>query len=297
MRAVFWLLAVALVAATEPGEEPWVEEEDLEAPYNEEPDAHERPNRETYVESPYGDHIRVKRRCSRCGYEPEYRVRRSSEYVRVPRQVHQYEVHEFTDEGSFPSPPYEEMLAASAEHYHRVYAAPGAPGSAHYLQDVSPPQGGPIPAYVKPPAVVSVASSPVSSPYVSPPVSYVNAPVPIAVRDPVAIAEAPVVGPVPVASQPVVLPARQLADLSAAAGHHHHKHSHGHKAGGGHHKHSGHQAAHGGKVWSMLLGFVLSLYLFLCFLYELMVLKGRVCLLKFIPTTLQNSVSLTTSFM
>ncbi|XP_061706666.1 GATA zinc finger domain-containing protein 16-like isoform X1 [Cydia pomonella] len=70
-------------------------------------------------EGPFEEHIRVKR----CTYEdvPISRVRRS---VRTPRQVHQYEVHEFTDGDSYPSPPYEEMLAASAEHYHKVYAAP-----------------------------------------------------------------------------------------------------------------------------------------------------------------------------
>ncbi|XP_063375168.1 histidine-rich glycoprotein-like [Cydia amplana] len=70
-------------------------------------------------EGPFEEHIRVKR----CTYEdvPLSRVRRS---LRTPRQVHQYEVHEFTDGESYPSPPYEEMLAASAEHYHKVYAAP-----------------------------------------------------------------------------------------------------------------------------------------------------------------------------
>ncbi|XP_059061170.1 histidine-rich glycoprotein-like isoform X2 [Achroia grisella] len=122
MRPVaIWLLTVVALAAAEIAEEPWVEEEDLEEPYNEErEETIERYRREAYVEEPYEEHIRVKR----CYDEPVYRVRRSADYSRVPRQVHQYEVHEFTDDASPSSPPYEEMLAASADHYHRVYAAP-----------------------------------------------------------------------------------------------------------------------------------------------------------------------------
>lgn len=141
MRVTFWLLALAaLTVAQDVGDagEPWVEEEELEEPYADEREDHAH-SRKAYVDGPYDEQVRVRRRC--CDYEfepaPPRRVRRSpepDENNRKSRQVHQYEVHEFTDEGSsFPSPPYEEMLAASAEHYHRVYAAPGAPDSSHYL--------------------------------------------------------------------------------------------------------------------------------------------------------------------
>lgn len=141
MRSTFWLLAIAaLTAAQDAGDagEPWVEEEELEEPYADEREDHAH-SRKAYVDGPYDEQVRVRRRC--CDYEydpaPTRRIRRSPEQEennRKPRHVHQYEVHEFTDEGSsFPSPPYEEMLAASAEHYHRVYAPPGAPDPVHYL--------------------------------------------------------------------------------------------------------------------------------------------------------------------
>lgn len=140
MRAAFWLLAIASLTIAQDIEdtgEPWVEEEELEEPYADEREDHAH-SRKAYVDEPYEEQVRVRRRC--CDYEydptPPQRTKRSPEpeqYNRKPRQVHQYEVHEFTDEGSsFPSPPYEEMLAASAEHYHRVYAAPDASASIHY---------------------------------------------------------------------------------------------------------------------------------------------------------------------
>lgn len=140
MQPAIWLLTVvALAIAQDIGNagQPWVEEEDLEEPYRDEREDHSR-SRKAYVDEPYEEQVRIRRRCCDYEYDPASprRMRRSpepEEYVRKPRQVHQYEVYESTDEGSLPSPPYEEMLAASAEHYHRVYAAPGAPVSAHYL--------------------------------------------------------------------------------------------------------------------------------------------------------------------
>ncbi|XP_053599547.1 histidine-rich glycoprotein-like isoform X2 [Plodia interpunctella] len=130
--AVIWLSLLA-IAVAEIAEEPWVEEE-ADEQYNEEVETHERSRREAYVEEPYEEHVRVKRRCyDEVVPDRHYRVRRSDEYARVPRQVHQYEVHEFTDDAYPSSLPYEEMLAASAEHYHRVYAVPGAPAPARYL--------------------------------------------------------------------------------------------------------------------------------------------------------------------
>lgn len=140
MRAAFWLLAIVALAFAQDVDdigEPWVEEEELEEPYMNEREDHTR-SRKADVDEPYEEQVRVRRRC--CDYEydpaPPRRTKRSPEpeqYNRKPRQVHQYEVHEFIDEGSsFPSPPYEEMLAASAEHYHRVYAAPGAPAFTHH---------------------------------------------------------------------------------------------------------------------------------------------------------------------
>lgn len=58
MRTIVWLLAVALVAA-EFVEEPWVEEEDLEEPYNDYPEA-----RSTQDFEGVDENIREKR-CSR----------------------------------------------------------------------------------------------------------------------------------------------------------------------------------------------------------------------------------------
>ncbi|XP_072941983.1 uncharacterized protein [Epargyreus clarus] len=124
MRYAVWLLVVA-AAVAEIAEEPWVEEEELEEPYDEY--EHNRERRDVHDSGPYDEHVRVKR----CRDEPVYRERRSAEYTRTPRQVHQYEVNEFNEESSFPSPPYEEMLAASAEHYHKFQA----PGAAKYMKE------------------------------------------------------------------------------------------------------------------------------------------------------------------
>lgn len=152
---VIWLLLA--VAAAEFAQEPWVEEEDVDEPYDvEEEEVVYRRRRDVHDEGPYDEHIRVKRCCE----EPQ-RYKRSADYVRVPRQVHQYEVHEFNEDAEPSSPPYEEMLAAASDHYHRVYASPGAPKSARYLDpDVSST------ANVVPPthnAHTNHANSPVSS--------------------------------------------------------------------------------------------------------------------------------------
>lgn len=294
MRAALWLLAIAaFTVAQDAGDAggPWVEEEELEEPYANEREDHAH-SRKAYVDEPYEEQVRIRRRC--CDYEydpaPPRRTRRSpepDEYIRRPRQVHQYEVHEFNEEGSsFPSPPYEEMLAASAEHYHRVYAAPGAPASAYYHSpevsaEVPIPlgvhsvsniaQGRALPlkqAYVAVnaanPASVSVKTNKPVPP--SSPVQFI-APIntaPIALTAP----DAPVVGPAPIPATPAPAapPVKLASDLySAAAGHHHQHHhhahgghnhhggnhhhgGHGHTAGGGHHHHGAHHGAHEGKV-------------------------------------------------
>ncbi|KOB72212.1 Uncharacterized protein OBRU01_12459, partial [Operophtera brumata] len=212
MRSVvLWFFLAVAVAAAEYDDEPLeeVEEEDVDDPYSHLPDEEEDYyRRKRDIHEPYEEHIRVKRCC-------EDRVRRSADYVRTPRQVHQYEVHEFTDEHDPSSPPYEEMLAASADHYHSVYAAPGAPKTARYLNpDVTP------------------AQFHVSSP-VSPVLSSVSHEVPL-----------------PVASVPSV-PLQQLdGDQSAAAARHLHqqKHGHGHSQGGGHGNHAKHHKEQGVKT-------------------------------------------------
>ncbi|KPJ14078.1 hypothetical protein RR48_02679 [Papilio machaon] len=116
--ALILLLALAAAVVAEFGEEHWVEEEELDEPYNEEDYRHERKTRaaDEEEETVPDCHKRVRRDATA---EPE-RSRR-------PRRVHQYEVHEYHEEGARPAAPYEEMLAASADHYHRVYAAPPAP--------------------------------------------------------------------------------------------------------------------------------------------------------------------------
>lgn len=259
MRLVIWFLAVA-IAAAEVAEEPWVEEEDLEEPYSEERDEvysrrrrdvyddereeyHDRRRREAYVEDPYEEHVRVKRRCED---EPEYRVRRSADYVRVPRQVHQYEVHEFSDDSAPLSPPYEEMLAASAEHYHRVYAAPGA--HARYIN----PEVSGVPAPIGVAHPVQFASAILPAPKAASLVSedHVKFVAPPNVQANVASVFVPNPVNVPVAAGPALQPLRQLApgDQLGAAGGHHHKHASGHEHGGGHDRHGKHYNEHGGKV-------------------------------------------------
>lgn len=289
MRLVVVWLLVAAFAAAEIAEEPWVEEEDLEEPYVQERDVyhrrrreiydgdrdeeihdrkrrevfnddreeefHDRRRREAYVENPYEEHVRVKRRCED---EPEYRSRRSAGYVRVPRQVHQYEVHEFSDDSTPLSPPYEEMLAASAEHYQRVYAAPAA-HARYFNPQVS---GVPIPVGVAPVASVShpvqfasppsaifpasqaaplVSAGPTNDhvQFVAPPNAQANV-APVFVPNPVNV---------PVAPEPLLQPLKQLAgDQYGSAAGHHHKHATGHEHGGGHSRHAKHYGDHGGKV-------------------------------------------------
>lgn len=278
MRPALWLVlaAAAAVASADAGE-PWVEEEDLEEDLDElyhedHEELRERRRRDTYVERPYEEHIRVKRRCDD---EPAPRVRRSAEYTHMPRQVHQYEVHEFTEEDGPPTLPYEEMLAASANHYHRVVAAPDArsaryvdpvsavgPGAqyapANFLGSADPPENilyarnGFVPVGNANAASVSVRApaTPASAPVSHGPVQFVAS----GNVAPVLSASDPAVGPVPVASEPALVPLQQLAGgdlLSAAAGQkrsHHQPHSHGHTAGGGKSHNGGHHAKHGGKV-------------------------------------------------
>lgn len=201
-----------------------MEEEDVDESYDDYEPARSR--RDVHDAGPFEEHVRVKRCC-------EPRVRRSAEYVRVPRQLHQYEVHEFTDDSEMASPPYEEMLAASANHYHKVYA--------------------PSPRYLKP----DVASANVAQTVKFTPTDAVNAPpVQFVASPPAAVPLAsnpiPVDNPVPVAAEPLIQAPKQLAsgDLYGASTGHRTKHAHGHTQGGGHAKHGGHHGQHGAKVCS-----------------------------------------------
>ncbi|XP_021187472.2 uncharacterized protein LOC110374192 [Helicoverpa armigera] len=224
MRPAVILLLLA-IAAAEVAEEPWVEEEDVDDSYDDYEQS--RSKRDVHDAGPFEEHIRVKRCC-------EPRERRSADYVRVPRQVHQYEVHEFTDDGEMASPPYEEMLAASANHYHKVYV----PSPRYLKPDVNSaniaeaakaaapaePLGGPVQFIASPPVAVPLASNPLP-------------------------AEHPI--PVPVLAEPLIQAPKQLApggDLYGAPTGHHSKHAHGHSQGGGHAKHAGHYNEHGGKT-------------------------------------------------
>lgn len=268
---VIWLLLA--VAAAEFAEEPWVEEEDVDEPYDvEEEEVVYRRRRDVHDEGPYDEHVRVKRCCE----EPR-RTRRSADYIRTPRQVHQYEVHEFTEDAEPSSPPYEEMLAAASDHYHRVYASPGAPRSARYLdpdvsstvnvvsQNTHPVHSTnnanfPVPSASQPlyqaahqnvyqsaeaayrPAQPAPFTSPIHS--VSP-VQFTHS-LPVASSF---VSSAPAEVPAAVAAAPVVTLQQLDGDQSVAAGHHHHqKHGHGHKQGGGHAHHAKHYGQHGGKV-------------------------------------------------
>lgn len=276
MRSVvLWLLLIVAAAAAEYEDEPFrgieqedvgdveVDEEDPDAP-NDEEDVYYRRKRE--IHEPFDQHIRVKRCC-------EDRVRRSAEYIRTPRQVHQYEVHEFTDENDPSSAPYEEMLAASANHYHRVYAAPGASKSARYLNpDASSKNVLSTPSNHQPlnhahflplqSNVLSGVNQPINNVPVltlnqqnrrqlAQPSSFVSklqGPAPFNV--PAAIS--PVSSPeVSLASAPLV-PLQQLdGDQSvAAAAHKHsqHAHVHAHSQSGGHGNHAKQFADQGGKV-------------------------------------------------
>ncbi|CAH0629163.1 unnamed protein product [Chrysodeixis includens] len=217
---VIWLLLA--IAAAEVADEPWVEEEDVDESYDDYEPA--RARRDVHDAGPFDEHVRVKRCC-------EPRARRSAEYVRVPRQLHQYEVHEFTDDSEMASPPYEEMLAASANHYHKVYA--------------------PSPRYLRPDvASANVAQAVKFTPsdaVNAPPVQFVASP-PAAV--PLASNPIPVDNPVPVASEPLIQAPKQLAsgDLYGAPTGHHSKHAHGRTQGGGHAKHGAHHGQHGAKT-------------------------------------------------
>lgn len=217
------ILLLLAIAAAEVVEEPWVEEEDVDDSYDDYEQSRSR--RDVHDAGPLEEHVRVKRCC-------EPRQRRAADYVRVPRQLHQYEVHELTDDGEMESPPYEEMLAASANHYHKVYA--------------------PAPRYLKPDvnsaniaeAVKLGPGEPVVQPVqfiASPPVAVPLSLNPIPVENPI---------PVPVAAEPLIQAPKQLAsgDLYGASTGHHTKHAHGHSQGGGHVNHGGHSAEHGGKV-------------------------------------------------
>ncbi|XP_047545856.1 uncharacterized protein LOC125077822 [Vanessa atalanta] len=241
MRTAIWVLTLAAIAAAEIADEPWVEEEDLEEPYsnNREYD-HDRRKREAYVEGPFEEHVRVKRGCND---EPKYRVRRSADHLRKPRQVHQYEVHEFNDEASFPSPPYEEMLAASAEHYHRVYTPAPQARSLNRKVSAGPLTFG-VPRAYEP---VQVVAAPDLGPL---PVSKIAHPNPNRNQaDSLASVSLPNAEPVafvPLSSEPL----RVADDLSTAAGHHkekQHPKSRGHSRGGGHQQHGIHNAEHGEK--------------------------------------------------
>ncbi|CAH2208963.1 jg2430 [Pararge aegeria aegeria] len=218
MRTAIWVLTLAAIAAAELADLPWVEEEDLEEQYNDyKEDNHDRSKREAYVEGPFEEHVRVKR-----GWkdEPKDRERRATE----TKKPHQYEVHEHNDEGSIKVPPYEEMLVASAEHYHRVYVAPP---KARSLNHEVP--AGPLTFGVSPEAEHIKVATPVSFS-----VSHPNQPAHLA---PAQTAEA------------AALPHE---DLAVAAGHHHEKghapYSHKFANGGGQQHHGDHYAEHGGKV-------------------------------------------------
>lgn len=277
MRSVvLWFVLAVAVAATEYDDEPAeeVEEEDVDDPYSHLPDEEEDYRRKRDIHDPYEEHVRVKRCC-------DDRVRRSADYVRTPRQVHQYEVHEFTDEHDPSSPPYEEMLAASADHYHSVYAAPGAPKTARYLNpDVSsshnvlssPSNHQLIHAQLQPlkSNVLSGPSNQVNHGQTfnqhqqnhpqlnqpSPFLSKIQAPAQYHVSSPVSTVSSSVSHevPLPAALVPLV-PLQQLdGDQSvAAAGHHHQqKHGHGHSHGGGHGNHAKHHKEQGGTVSRVL---------------------------------------------
>lgn len=211
MRLVVCLLVVA-VAAAELINEPWYEEEDVDESYDDEEENY-RQKREVY--DPNADHTRVKR----CELE---RSRRSLD--------RQYEVHEYTDENLDPSsPPYEEMLAASANHYQRFVAPPKTARFLDYkgLNNVAP-------------VVVKTAQ------LVVPPAQNVQF-IPIA-ASPISVAA--VDGPAPVHAGALSQPLKQLApgDLLSSAAGHHKAHSHGFSQGGGHGNHGHHYDDHGGKV-------------------------------------------------
>ncbi|VVC91112.1 uncharacterized protein LOC126977087 [Leptidea sinapis] len=203
---IIWLLALSLAVlqATADEDETWVEEEDLED-YNDYKD-YDRYKRS--VDGPFDEHIRVKRR-----------NRRST---RHPRQIHQYEVYEPFEEGSYPAPSYQEMLAASAGHYHRTYY-PTNNRVARHLNGQIP--AGPLTFGVEPSDPIHIVAAPV------------HLAAPPADTSPVHFGKpAEVVG--------LVEPA---ADLSTAAGGHH-PHVVGHEKSFGHAHDGSHYGEHGGKA-------------------------------------------------
>ncbi|CAK1551504.1 unnamed protein product [Leptosia nina] len=195
MRAIC-IFTVALLAGVL-ADEPWVQEEDLD-----EHDDYHIDKRDIHIDGPYDEHIRVKRGHGRS--------------KRYKRQVHQYEVYEPFEEG-YPAPSYEEMLAASANHYHR-YLPPNTRIARHLTGQVN---AGPL--------TFGVSPEPIE--VVSPPVNLS----PVHSTSPVQF------------SSPLVT---EDKDLTAAAGHvvvKHNPHVISHHQGFGHANHGGHYDSHGGK--------------------------------------------------
>lgn len=228
MRRAVWpmwpLLFLAFTVVLAEYEEEWIdEEENSDGSYYSEPEEvyHERRRRQVYEEE-----------ASDCDCEHR-RVKRSNRPI---RQVHQYEVHEFTEDAEPASKPYEQMLAASAEHYHRVYHTPGAPSAARYISPVSHVPTG----------------------FAYHPVNFVQSPSKfevLSVPNFVSVANSPAAVPLPLASEPLIQPLQQLSDngdLYAAGAHHHKTHKHGHSQGGGHEHAGNHYAGKGGKVSRVL---------------------------------------------
>ncbi|XP_045492519.1 cation channel sperm-associated protein 1-like [Colias croceus] len=218
MRAALLVVAVAVALATEVfGEaEPWVEEEDVQD-YSDYRDYHDREKRDVHVEGPYDEHVRVKR-CHDDGTEVN-RAKRSAQ------PVHQYEVYEPFEEGSYPAPSYQEMLAASAEHYHKVYLPPNARVARHLNTQIN---AGPLTFGVHPDPIEIVPG----------PVNLVPAPANF--------------NPVQFTNQPasIGIVQQQKEDLAPAAGHHvesHKPHAFGYEKGFGHAQGGSHFADHGGK--------------------------------------------------
>ncbi|CAK1577931.1 unnamed protein product [Parnassius mnemosyne] len=245
--ALIWLLSLAAFATANLREDPWIEE-GLEKSYNKDHNNHERRTREA-VEV-HEEPVRVKR-CDTPQSDQLSPI--ASEYVRRPRQVHQYEVHEFHEEASQPSVPYEEMLAASAEHYHKVYAAPGAKSGRYLNADVSRSHN-----------TLGVHAVPSQNPaqYVSAPGQLGPSHSPLSVVNPVHASNfasnvLPGAASVPSANgpSPVIVPAPQpqlSEDQFPAAGHHHqqqkHHGHHAHVQGGGHGHQGHHHSDHGAKT-------------------------------------------------
>ncbi|KAJ0179097.1 hypothetical protein K1T71_004809 [Dendrolimus kikuchii] len=211
---VLWLLFFTAVAEIID-----VEEEDVG------PEDEEFSRRKRDVYDPTKDHARVKRCCEKTTVGNDL-----PQHNRFSRQVHQYEVHEITDDGPPISPPYEEMLAASADQYHRIYTAPGK--TARFLD----------PHTSSTDQISQVHENPL-------PGRFSSQPVPVAFNDqPVQF--------IPIAASPVKVssldglspPSEGIvaADQDGSATGHHE--THGHSQGGGHARHGQHFEEHGGKT-------------------------------------------------